>query len=436
MQGIGQIATGSEACPILPATPVASSLKAIKRQSNLRLAVGWLLLAIWIVSAWSLDWDADWHTRVGRDGFWTPPHWVFYTTVAACGILCLGMVVLETFLYYRRYPGFTKETTTPILFFRGPVGFALAGFGLAIMLFSAPLDDYWHRLFGIDVKVWAPFHVMLLLGIIMANVGILYLFASEVTRRRKWQTTSQSFSNQPLSLPNQIFRDLASLLNPATLGLIAAAVFLMTRYLFLMGSDTATNGTLHLAGFYLPSYSLVILALPPILIAVAGATGRFGSATLVGLFFLLFRLADTPLIEWGVKIMVQDQKRSGTFNEVTWTLIYPLYLPLVGLAIDLIFLLTRTWRSEKARRNWLVAGGAGLLGSLLLFLLDKPWELFNALIKKLYLASGDPSVTPELIESHLFKPDYWAVLPLVLILGACLGLVGWAWATSLRYTER
>src|SRR5436190_22186872 len=109
MQGVGQIAGG---LPLVASTsPAPSATRAIKRQSNLRLATGWFLLVIWIVSAWALDWDADWHTRVGRDSFWTPPHWVFYSTVADCGILCVGMVLLETILYYRRSPGFNAATT-------------------------------------------------------------------------------------------------------------------------------------------------------------------------------------------------------------------------------------------------------------------------------------------------------------------------------------
>lgn len=433
MQGIGQMESGVRLAR--PATAPSSS-QAVRRQSNLRLAVGWVLLVTWIVSAWALDWDGDWHSRVGRDGFWTPPHLVFYGTVAACGLICIGMVLLETFLYYRRYPGFNDQTTTPILFFRGPVGFALAGFGMAVMLGSAPLDDYWHRLFGIDVKVWAPFHVMLLLGIIMASLGILYLFASEVTRRRKWQTHREGAAEA--SLPSQLIGELRGLFHPAMLGLSLAAVFLMTRYLFLMGPDTSSRGTLQIAGLYLPAYSLIVLALPIVLVALVGVTGRFGIATVAGLLFLLFRLVDAPLINWGVNMLVQEQRRSGVINEVTWTVIYPVFLPLVGLAIDLIFLATRRWRTEKpkSRRNLIVAMGASLVGGVMLFLLEKPWEYVNGLIKKLYQASGDANATPAVIESQMFKPDYWAALPLVVVIAALAGLVGWALATSLRYTQR
>src|SRR5918994_1657313 len=41
-------------------------------------------------------------------------------------------------------------------------GFALLGF---------PLDDLWHRLFGQDVTLWGPTHLMMLGGAAMTLVG-------------------------------------------------------------------------------------------------------------------------------------------------------------------------------------------------------------------------------------------------------------------------
>ena len=42
--------------------------------------------------------------------------------------------------------------------------FSLAGF---------PLDDFWHRLFGQDVTLWGPTHLMLIGGAAMTLVGPL-----------------------------------------------------------------------------------------------------------------------------------------------------------------------------------------------------------------------------------------------------------------------
>ena len=428
MQGIGQGVTG---LPLTSASTTASPLseaQALRRQSRFRMAVGWFMIALWTISSWSLDWDADWHSRVGRDGFWTPPHLVFYSTIAATGLICAGVVLLETWLYRRRYPGYNDQTTTPVLFFfRGPVGFALAGFGMLVMLISAPLDDYWHRIYGIDVKVWAPFHVMLLLGIIMANIGLVYVFASEISRRRQGQAVASG-----------LLAEIRSLFEPATLGLILAMMFLITRFLFLMGETTGLErGNLTLGGLVLPAYSLVVVMLPVALVALAGATGRVGAATLAGLVLLIFRLIDAPLIQWGVDYLVKDQGRSlreGSAREVVWVWIYPLFLPLVGLAIDLIFYLTRSWREAgPGRRQLLVAGGAGLVGGLFLFLLERPWEHVNDILRSF---AGSDRVAQAQIESRLFHPDYWAALPLAVVIAVGAGLIGWAWAVSLRYTER
>ena len=44
--------------------------------------------------------------------------------------------------------------------------FALIGF---------PLDDVWHRLFGQDVTLWGPTHLMLIGGAAMTLIGIAIL---------------------------------------------------------------------------------------------------------------------------------------------------------------------------------------------------------------------------------------------------------------------
>ena len=48
-----------------------------------------------------------------------------------------------------------------------------------MLLLAAPLDDYWHRLYGLDVTLWAPFHIMGLTGGWVGAVGSLMLLASE-----------------------------------------------------------------------------------------------------------------------------------------------------------------------------------------------------------------------------------------------------------------
>ncbi len=437
MQNIGQNAARLPRQTSLATSPITEQ-EGIRRQSNFRLAVGWLAMVMWIIASWSLDWDVDWHSIVGRDGFWTPPHLVFYSTIAATGVICAGVTVLETFLYHRQYPGYNDRTTTPVLrVFHGPVGFMLAGFGMVVMLISAPLDDYWHRIYGIDVKVWAPFHVMLLMGIILANLGLVYLFASEFTRRQQLEVAK----NKPAAttFAGRMINEIKDLFRPATLGVTVAMVFLATRYILAFGPDTFARGTLTVGNLHLASYSLFLALVPALLVALVMLTGRVGTATLAGLLFLAYRLITGPLIQWGVEYLVVDQGRSlrSGQNSETVIWVYPLFLPLAGLAIDLIFWLTRTWRQAQPTlaRQLGVATGASVTGAVILFLLDKPWDLINNLIRQFIMASGNAAAATQ-IESRLFKPDYWATLPLVAVLGGLAGLIGWAWAVSMRYTER
>lgn len=408
-----------------------ASTRALKRLSNYRLALGWLILAFWFPSMAALDWDADWHFRVGRDGFWTPPHWAFYSTVTVAGVICLGVVLLETLLYYRRYPGFNDQTTTPVLwFFRGPIGFILAGFGMLVMIVSAPLDDYWHRIFGIDLKIWTQFHVMLLIGILMANLGIIYLFASELNRRRAWAKPVAGSSPAARILAN--LRELA---RPATLGFTLALVAFGARFIFLM-AETST-GTLEFNGAKLPSYSLTLMAFPVLLVVAAFATRRVGVATLTGLLFLLFRLLDVAFIDWGVKALAPNGTRPGILDIQYITPAYPLFLPLAGLLVDAIFLATIRWRS-RAKTVYpalFSAMAAGLASGLVLFLLEKPWEAYNNAMTVAAAASNN-AMYSVMAAGRAFRPAYWQALPLVLILAAAGGAFALAVATSLRYTDR
>ena len=206
-----------------------------------------------------------------------------------------------------------------------------------------------------------------------------------------------------------------------------------------MGPDTASRGTLTIGELRLPSYSLIMMFVPVVLVALVVTTGRIGIATFAGLIFLLFRQVDAPIIQWGVDYLVTDQGRtlrSTGVNQVTWTSVYPIFMPLAGLLVDGIYLLTQRWRQAgKTSREVLVAVGAAIAAGLALFLLDKPWEFTNQLIRSLIEKSGTPNASA-VADAQMFRPDYWAALPLVLVLAALAGLVGWAFGTSLRYTDR
>ena len=61
----------------------------------------------------------------------------------------------------------------------GTRGFHLAAWGIALTVLAAPIDDLWHRLFGIDVTLWSPPHLLGILGGVVNSAGCL-LIAREV----------------------------------------------------------------------------------------------------------------------------------------------------------------------------------------------------------------------------------------------------------------
>jgi hypothetical protein len=132
-----------------------------------RLAL-WGSLAAKLVGAWGLGWDIQWHMTIGRDSFWIAPHLMIYSSVVA------GLVFAWGVLAYEWLEGIATTR-----------GFRLAALGLVLVVLAAPIDDLWHRLFGLDVTLWSPPHLLALFGSAVSTLGCL-LIAIEVYPVRSW----------------------------------------------------------------------------------------------------------------------------------------------------------------------------------------------------------------------------------------------------------
>src|SRR5438552_17962463 len=111
---------------------------------------------------------------------------MMYTGIGAAGLVALTVVMLDTLRYYRKAPGVDDASTVSIFWiFHAPIGYVILGFGALIDLVAAPLDNYWHILYGIDVTLWSPFHLMGTVGGIVVGLGIAFVFASEAVIERQ-----------------------------------------------------------------------------------------------------------------------------------------------------------------------------------------------------------------------------------------------------------
>ncbi len=132
-------------------------------------AAFWLLLAAKIVTGWGVQWDIQWHVLIGRDTFWIAPHLMTYAGVTAVVLVSFGVLAWDTLR------GGPPGPALRIAGLTGTRGFHLAAWGIALTVLAAPIDDLWHRLFGIDVTLWSPPHLLGILGGVVNSWGCLLI---------------------------------------------------------------------------------------------------------------------------------------------------------------------------------------------------------------------------------------------------------------------
>src|SRR3954454_9802181 len=131
------------------------------------VATGSLLLALFGVT-----WDVSIHIDKGRDPgpLANPAH--YFILVGLYGIFAAGLWGLPR--PSDDEPRSATAIELPILG-RIPVGGALMLLCSSFALLGFPLDDVWHRLFGQDVTLWGPTHIMMIAGAVLTIVAIAVL---------------------------------------------------------------------------------------------------------------------------------------------------------------------------------------------------------------------------------------------------------------------
>jgi hypothetical protein len=123
--------------------------------------------------------DVAWHITLGRDdSLFTAPHtsivlglgFIFLAGLVGIGFASLQRV--DTGLRWKavRIPW----STLPLLTLGGA---ALLGF---------PLDELWHRTYGVDVTMWSPTHMLMILGASFSGLASWLVLAEAGVRPEKW----------------------------------------------------------------------------------------------------------------------------------------------------------------------------------------------------------------------------------------------------------
>lgn len=117
----------------------------------------WLAgLALKLVAS---TWDVSWHFKLLFDT-WSPAH----LTSAVGFVLIASAFLLD---WRRRSP-------------RDQAGLNVAAAGFGLFLLAIPLDQAWHRVFGLDLTTWSPTHLLLFSGTAATVVGVVLLALADL----------------------------------------------------------------------------------------------------------------------------------------------------------------------------------------------------------------------------------------------------------------
>ncbi|WP_347059744.1 hypothetical protein ABC795_04670 [Blastococcus sp. HT6-30] len=250
-------------------------------------------------------WDISLHIGIGRDEgpLANPAHYLIL--FGLFGVFSGG--VLACAMPLDGEPG-----PAAVRFVRGwdvPVGGILLTAAGFYALLGFPLDDVWHRMFGQDVTLWGPTHLMLIGGAGLSIIGLLVLEQEgrgglsaddgdrEVSRTARFVRQASAMGG--LLLGMSVFQgeydfdvpQFRLVLEPLLIA-GAAGIALVAARMFM-----GRGGALAATAFFLVIRSLIALVVGPVLDEILPSFPLYlGSAVLVELLAITLPPARRPLL--------------------------------------------------------------------------------------------------------------------------------------------
>ena len=338
------------------ATPSTfSQTDAIERPGTLT----WPLYAVVLSSAAivvGLLWDISWHSTIGRDTFWTAPHLLEQLGAIVAGSSCGWLVLRTTFAGTREQ----RDESVRFWGFRGPLGAWITIWGTFVMITSAPLDNWWHNAYGLDVKIVSPPHMVLALGMISVELGAMLMVLAVQNRAT----------------------------NPAEVRKLGwayavAGGVLVTMVATLISEYASRPNHMHSPRFY----QVAAGAFPVFLVAFARAGRLRLAATTAAAAYMAIMLS----MIWILQLFPAEPKLAPIYIAVTHMVppSFPLLLVVPAIGIDL--LLRRAGRGH----DWLLAIGLGVA--------------FVALLLAVQWFVGQFLLSPA-ARNFVFAADQWAYM--------------------------
>jgi hypothetical protein len=297
-----------------------------------------------------------------------------YLCGVLAGISCGYLILRSTFAP-------TAEMTASsvrVFGFRGPLGAFIAAWGGIAMLTSAPFDNWWHKAYGLDVKIVSPPHTLLMLGIFGVEIGALLLILAHLNR------------------------DAVS--SPSLQWLLMYIFGLMLVLTMFFRMEYTWDVMLHRAGAYIS----IALGVPLYYAAMWKASRHPWSCTLMCAFYTVAIIGFILILP----LFPASPKLGPVFQPVTQFIPpkFPILLIVPAIALDLL------WRRYGESNKLLVSLVSGPLFVLTLVAAEWPFASFlttdaakNRFFGAGYLDYSTPSWSLDATR-HFFRPQHGLAL--------------------------
>lgn len=354
-------------------------------------------------------WDISWHTSIGRDGLFAPPHLVIYLGAVISGLFS-GYQVLKTSFFSS-----AEEKSKAVKFwgiFYGSLGALFCIWGAIAMLTSAPFDDWWHNTYGLDVTILSPPHTLLALGITMIEFGTLVAVLASLNHLT---------ANSSAKIHNVLFA-------------ISSGLLLGDFYTIL--SEYFSKSHMHSTLFY----QISCLFFPLLLITIVRASKMKWAATAASAFYTLFFL----LMLWILPLFHASPRLGPVLNHIDHyqAFNFPLLIIFPAMAIDWVFF------KMNNKKAWVKTACAAL--SFLAVFFVAQWYfgtfLLTSPLARGHFFGGSSwyfGSDPNYPYRYAFRPERVQTgfvlikgLLIALVIAFVSGLIGYKWGGWMKKVQR
>tara|TARA_B100001540_G_scaffold105727_1_gene95296 strand:- start:26 stop:1642 length:1617 start_codon:yes stop_codon:yes gene_type:complete len=242
------------------------------KEDNFLLLFLVVLCLYHIIARFGLAVDLQWHTDIGRDELFTPPHIMILAGIIPTSIMLVSYILWNSFV--------SKNPTKTGFFigpFVAPTSLWMMVCGLITLVLGGLYDDYWHTSYGVDTTIITPPHIWTFAGGMLVEVATLVL-ALQMKNRLKEATPkwlNLIIIGTLWALVYHFHLAFANFLDPRVWSIQILEIEIMLHIIFagasliiflpLADRLLGNNGALALAGLLLAS-QLLFLALVPILV--------------------------------------------------------------------------------------------------------------------------------------------------------------------------